>query len=65
MTVAENLRVGLHRTESKSLVAAMLGLPSHQRSVAGPSLVCPGSGYQPGGVSCVMPPPYEPSVKEG
>ena len=34
MTVAENLRVGLHRTESKSLVAAMLGLPSHQRSVA-------------------------------
>lgn len=32
MTVAENLRVGLHRTEQKSLVAAMLGLPSHRRS---------------------------------
>lgn len=32
MTVAENLRVGLHRTEHKSLTAAMLGLPSHRRS---------------------------------
>ena len=34
MTVAENLRVGLHRTQSSSLIAAMLGLPSHQRLVA-------------------------------
>jgi branched-chain amino acid transport system ATP-binding protein len=32
MTVRENLRVGLHRTEQKSLLAAMLGLPSHHRS---------------------------------
>lgn len=32
MTVRENLRVGLHRTEPKSLMAAMLGLPSHRRS---------------------------------
>lgn len=32
MTVAENLRVGLHRTEQKSLFAAMLGLPAHRRS---------------------------------
>jgi branched-chain amino acid transport system ATP-binding protein len=34
MTVRENLRVGLHRTEQKSLLAAMLGLPSHRRSEA-------------------------------
>jgi branched-chain amino acid transport system ATP-binding protein len=34
MTVRENLRVGLHRTEQKSLFAAMLGLPSHRRSEA-------------------------------
>ncbi|HET6560855.1 MAG TPA: ABC transporter ATP-binding protein [Marmoricola sp.] len=34
MTVQENLRVGLHRTEQKSLLAAMLGLPSHRRSEA-------------------------------
>ncbi len=34
MTVRENLRVGLHRTEQKSLVAAMLSLPSHRRSEA-------------------------------
>jgi branched-chain amino acid transport system ATP-binding protein len=34
MTVRENLRVGLHRTEQKSLTAAMLGLPSHRRSEA-------------------------------
>lgn len=32
MSVSENLRVGLHRTEQKSLLAAMLGLPSHRRS---------------------------------
>lgn len=32
MTVAENLRVGLHRSEQKSLLAAMLGLPAHRRS---------------------------------
>lgn len=34
MTVRENLRVALHRTEQKSLLAAMLGLPSHHRSEA-------------------------------
>ena len=34
MTVRENLRVGLHRTEEKSLLAAMLGLPAHRRSEA-------------------------------
>jgi branched-chain amino acid transport system ATP-binding protein len=34
MTVRENLRVGLHRSEQKSLLAAMLGLPSHRRSEA-------------------------------
>ena len=32
MTVRENLRVGLHRSEQKSLLPAMLGLPSHRRS---------------------------------
>ena len=34
MTVRENLRVGLHRTEPKSLLAAMLGLPAYRRSEA-------------------------------
>jgi branched-chain amino acid transport system ATP-binding protein len=34
MTVRENLRVGLHRSEQKSLLAAMLGLPVHRRSEA-------------------------------
>jgi branched-chain amino acid transport system ATP-binding protein len=34
MTVRENLRVGLHRTEHKSLLATMLGLPVHRRSEA-------------------------------
>ena len=32
LTVRENLRIGLHRSEHRSLVAAMLGLPAHQRS---------------------------------
>ncbi len=46
-------------------VWSVQALPSHQRSVGGPSFVCPGSGYHPGGVTCVMPPPYEATVKVG
>ncbi|CAM5728111.1 hypothetical protein SVIOM74S_07611 [Streptomyces violarus] len=48
---------------SAGRMRSVQALPSHQRTVAGPSLFCPGSGYHPGGVSCVMPPPYEASVK--
>ena len=32
LTVRENLRIGLHRSEHRSLVAAMLSLPAHQHS---------------------------------
>ncbi len=44
---------------------AVQAVPSHHRSVGGPSCFCPGSGYHPAGVTCVIPPPYEASVKGG